>query len=210
MIRHVKYGHIWILNGSGSVFLESYNILIISDLHFGKAMHFRRNGISIPSIIEKENLVNLKRDIHAFPCEKVIFLGDLFHSTPNTVWVLLEEFFLEFPEIEFILVEGNHDKHSKHFAKAIRNFWRFPEYNLDNISFTHEPKEKIGYNNVCGHLHPSVKLVGKRGSIQLACFHFTENRFILPAFGQFTGTHPIQVKKGEEIFLLVEGEVVAK
>gem|GEM_PF-4957861 len=46
---------------------------------------------------------------------------------------------------------------------------------------------------MAGHLHPCVNLGGRAfDSLRLPCFHFKPHVGMLPAFGSFTGMHPIR------------------
>ncbi|MCB0373931.1 MAG: metallophosphoesterase, partial [Muricauda sp.] len=61
----------------------------------------------------------------------------------------------------------------------------------------------------CGHIHPAVKLSGfGRQQLRLPCFFKSKNQMILPAFGEFTGTHALKPKKEDEVYVIVEDSVV--
>jgi len=49
--------------------------------------------------------------------------------------------------------------------------------------------------------------LGKQ-SIQLPCFYFGEKYAVLPAFGKFTGTYPVDPQPGDRIFALVSGNIM--
>lgn len=61
-------------------------LLIIADVHLGKAAHFRKGGISIPAQAQVADYENLKKLFHKVNPKKVYFLGDLFHSSYNNDW----------------------------------------------------------------------------------------------------------------------------
>ena len=64
-------------------------LLLLADLHLGKTFHFRREGFAVPARagdLNWEKLIALLLDLQP---ERVIFLGDLFHSSYNPEW---EEF----------------------------------------------------------------------------------------------------------------------
>lgn len=116
----------------------------------------------------------------------------------------------QFKSIKFELVIGNHD---------IMDLKRYKEANLHlheegliikPFIFTHHPLEEVpfGLFNLCGHIHPGVRLSGKgRSSLRLPCFYFGEEQGILPAFGEFTGTYVIQPKKEDHVFVIAEEKV---
>jgi hypothetical protein len=47
-----------------------------------------------------------------------------------------------------------------------------------------------------------------RQSLTLPCFWFSKNQAFLPAFGVFTGFRPMKPARGDQIFAIVEGEIV--
>ncbi|WP_340696631.1 metallophosphoesterase [Flavobacterium ginsengisoli] len=98
----------FILHPSGAVFWESKKIIIISDVHLGKVTHFRKHGIAIPQNAISENFRKITAVLDYFLPEKIIFLGDLFHSVKNAEWNLFEEW-LSIHDQETYLITGNHD-----------------------------------------------------------------------------------------------------
>ena len=63
---------------------------------------------------------------------------------------------------------------------------------------------------LAGHLHPCVH-VGSRGwdHLRLPCFWFGDDVGVLPAFGAFTGMHPIHPRPGERVFAVAESTVAS-
>jgi metallophosphoesterase superfamily enzyme len=63
---------------------------------------------------------------------------------------------------------------------------------LDGLRLCHHPRPVSGAYVLGGHLHPCVKLLGRaRDRMRLPCFWFGPTVGVLPAFGAFTGMHPI-------------------
>ncbi|MFT6748906.1 MAG: metallophosphoesterase superfamily enzyme, partial [Flavobacterium sp.] len=61
----------------------------------------------------------------------------------------------------------------------------------------------------CGHIHPGIKLKGKgKQFVKLSCFYVKENQIILPSFGTFTGNYFVSPTKNEQIYAIVDKEVV--
>ncbi len=58
-------------------------MLLLSDLHFGKTGHFRKEGIAVPQAIYKEDLQRLVTQIQFFKPQQVVVIGDMFHSHAN-------------------------------------------------------------------------------------------------------------------------------
>ena len=75
-----------------------------------------------------------------------------------------------------------------------------------NVYFIPEPSKLY---NLAGHIHPAIKLKGKaRQSLRVPCFYFGNENGILPAFGNFTGTASINIKKTDNVFVIAEKEVI--
>ena len=83
--------------------------LVISDVHLGKAGHFRRYGIPIPTEVNQDNLSRLSQVIAQFNPEKLLFLGDLFHSETNSEWDDFEHWRRQFSALSMTLILGNHE-----------------------------------------------------------------------------------------------------
>src|SRR3954464_3606206 len=71
------------LSAQRCAFWEEQKALILSDLHFGKTGHFRKNGIAVPQTVFKEDLQRLTAQIQYFKPDYLIIVGDLFHSHEN-------------------------------------------------------------------------------------------------------------------------------
>ncbi len=98
-----------ILHPLKAIFYPSENALIVSDAHLGKADHFRKAGIAVPQQVNLTNLDRLDQLINQFNPRRVIFLGDLFHSSINEAWNDFEKLINGYDEVIFELVKGNHD-----------------------------------------------------------------------------------------------------
>ena len=188
------------------VFWVEESILMLSDLHIGKVIHFNKNGISIPKDISFKNLKILKSGIEDYQPKDVLFLGDLFHSSYNSEWDEWIDFFNN-SKLRFTLILGNHDQ---------------IQFNIDNLNilnkltkepfyFTHIPTSKSSNFNISGHIHPAFKIRGKaRQTIKLPCYYLSHNQLILPSFGQFTGSHIIDFHSIRDEILLVSKNQIFK
>ena len=205
-------GHSWQLLPEKAVYWLDRHILILSDIHLGKAGHFRKSGIPAPESITQKNLVRIGSLIEQYQPETVLILGDLFHSDANREWFLFETWLDSFPGITFKLVSGNHDSLHTSFYEAARievtHHWE-----KDSFIFVHNPADvqPAGQKQVlvAGHIHPCIILRGKgRQSLRLPCFLFSDDRVLFPAFGEFTGHHAIKPKETDRVFVAVEGNVM--
>jgi len=202
----------WRLLPEKAVFWESEEMLILCDLHLGKAGHFRKSGIPAPGRINAKNLERLTYLIDHFVPKTVLILGDLFHSSANREWFEFEEWLHRYNETDFILVTGNHDQLHHSFYEAA-NFRLHTELKKVPFLFVHNTESvKQDYQDfvlVGGHIHPAVKLTGKgRQSVRFPAFIISDEKILLPAFGEFTGTQTIQLKETEKAYAVVEEDII--
>ncbi len=62
---------------------------------------------------------------------------------------------------------------------------------------------------ICGHLHPSFRIKGPaRQRITLPCFWLRPGCLVLPAFGSFTGSHPVTTRPGDLVLLATGDSVI--
>lgn len=195
------------LHPLGGLFWQEKSLLLISDVHLGKVSHFRKFGSAVPRKAVHKNFVLLDMLVSNFQPFQICFLGDLFHSSLNKEWELFENWVAKTPS-EIILVAGNHDIIAPEKFQQL-HIPIFPELVIDDFLLTHHPEEREDHFTFCGHIHPAVKLQGfGRQRLRLPCFFKSKNQMILPAFGQFTGTHALNPSKDDEIYAIVEDTVV--
>jgi DNA ligase-associated metallophosphoesterase len=196
----------FILHQFGAMYWEEKNILLISDVHFGKVAHFRKHGMAIPNEAIFENFLRLNFAINFFKPNKIIFLGDLFHSSINIEWELFANWTASIAQ-EIILIEGNHDIIAKYHYEDL-NIKIYSELVVDDFILTHHPMENNEFFNFCGHIHPGIKLKGSgRQFLNLPCFFRKPNQMILPAFGEFTGNFYLNPTKKDLVYAITKEEV---
>ena len=188
--------------------------LIAADVHLGKVGHFRKAGIAVPRDMEQSDLAALSDLIHEYQPEKLIFLGDLFHSDMNADWDWFILWRSQFLHLEIILIRGNHDIIDDSYYQRL-NITLHNELLIGPFLMLHHPlndndlQQAKGYV-FCGHIHPGVSLVGRgRQHITLPCFAFGNGQVILPSFGKFTGKVAIRSNKTDRIFAIAKDKVLA-
>lgn len=192
-----------------AMLFTAQNVLVVADLHLGKASHFRKSGIAVPIQVYDQNIENLIRLLQWIKPQEVMFLGDLFHSVYNKEWDNFSSVITQFPSITFKLIVGNHDildfsHYQKSRIEIIEDHFDFGE-----IRLSHEPIKNCEKYNVFGHLHPGVRMVGKgRQSLRLPCFYFAKEFGVVPAFGTFTGLALQKPKEGESVYVVANNEVL--
>lgn len=202
---------VWLLP-SKALFIPDQAALCIADPHFGKADHFRKAGIPVPNGTDATNYAQLERLLNSLPVQSVYFLGDLFHSDHNQAWETFSCWLSSYDQVDFWLIKGNHDiLPNKAYQDAGLKVGESP-FALPPFQLSHEPFQAPleEATNLCGHIHPAVKLRGgARQRLKLPCFYHTRNQLILPAFGQFTGTAFVEPVDGEDVYPVGEGQVFA-
>ena len=205
----VLKGESLLLLAEKAIFWPSQQILLIADLHLGKVEHFRKSGIAVPVMAGQANYTVLQDVILSYQPHRVIFLGDLFHSSYNLDWEQFIDFILCFESTSFELVMGNHDvlHHSQY--ERTEMIVHQDELILDPFILTHHPSAHHVYYNLCGHIHPCYRMKGKsRQSLRLPCFYFGVSGGILPAMGSFTGMHAIETKEEDQIYVIADDQVI--
>ena len=193
------------------MYWERYRILLIADLHLGKATHFRKSGIPIPESIHQTDIDRLDYLMKNYKPARVIFLGDLFHSLVNNSWKKFRDFCENKIEIEAELILGNHDilDHVHYdFLKVHQDILE-----LDPFILSHKPLASTdlrGRYNICGHLHPSIRISGlAKQSVRVECFHFSKSHGILPAYGNFTGSSKMAINAStDRIFAVTNQKII--
>ncbi len=195
-----------------ALWFKKRKLVIVADLHFGKINHFRKSGIPVPAKANDKNTELLINLLNQTKPDRIIFLGDLFHSHYNEEWEVVGQIRKHFSACSFELVLGNHDilselQYERHSMMVYPN-----ELMIGDFVLTHEPMNTVpnGLYNLSGHLHPGVQLKGMgKQSITLPCFYFGKDQGILPAFGSFTGLARVNPKKEERIFVIAEDKIIA-
>ena len=185
--------------------------LIMADLHLGKEAHFRKAGFAIPQGILKKDLERLEQTIDHYKPQRLMILGDLFHSDYNNDIQLFTEWRKRFNQLEVLLVKGNHDIIPDELFVS-NNISCCQSIHIENqFGFVHDRKhiKNDGQYYFSGHIHPGVKISGKgRQSLRLPCFYISPVEAILPAYGNFTGLAMVKPKKHDQVFAIVEDKVL--
>lgn len=198
----------FILLPQKAIFWEEKQTLILGDLHFGKATHFRKNGIALRQSIATNDFDKFNALLAAIKPKQVYFLGDLFHSEYNSEMLDFQEIIKLNSSVKFVLIKGNHDIIKQtHFEKM--GIQVVAEWIEDTFVFTHEPSPKAGFYNIYGHFHPGIRLKGKaKQNLSLPCFYFAKHFAILPAFSDFTGLKILEKRQAEAIYLITDHKVI--
>jgi DNA ligase-associated metallophosphoesterase len=195
------------LTNQRALFWEEQKALILSDLHIGKTAHFRKNGIALANQIMKNDLERLSILIEYFKPEKFIVVGDLLHAGDNSD---VDEFCSwrnQYSDLQFHLVEGNHDRISKKLeAKLCLNF-KSELLEINDFMLIHDFEKKHPKFQITGHIHPGFVINSAVKKIKLPCFVVTENQILLPAFSEFTGLDTKNLPKKGRFYVFTDAEI---
>ncbi|MDB5136073.1 MAG: pdeM [Mucilaginibacter sp.] len=197
-----------------AIYWIQQKVLIAADVHLGKVGHFRKAGIAVPRDMEQSDLAVLSDLVFEHTPEKIIFLGDLFHSDMNADWEWFRLWRRQFPKLEIILIRGNHDiindSHYHDLNVAIYDELQVGPFLMLHHPLGGEPLKNTSAYPFCGHIHPGVLLKGRgRQSITIPCFAFGDKQAILPSFGRFTGRVAISHQNNDRIFGVLQDKVIA-
>lgn len=192
-----------------AIYWSAKKMLIISDLHAGKAAHFRQSGIPVPATISSEDLVRLTELVETYLPETLLITGDLVHYGLNSEVELFRDWRNQYPGLKLVLIKGNHDLLTAEDYASMdiqvyeKEFLCFP------FRFIHEPPQIFDeYYNLSGHIHPGVTLHGKaRQRLHLPCFYFGYRTAILPAFSKFTGLSKIPAINGGKYYAIASNQI---
>ena len=185
-------------------------MLVIADIHFGKAAAFRSFGIPVPSGTTTQNLDALDELVRETGAGHILFLGDFLHAraahAASTQAALLA-WRVRNRRLTLTLVRGNHDKHAGDPAAVLDIAMVDEPHTVGALSFCHHPDIAAPGYVLAGHVHPAYMLATRSDALRLPCFVVGATRMILPSFGAFTGGHTISRAPGEAIYV-TSGEAV--
>ncbi len=217
-----------------ALYWPTASTLFITDPHFGKGATFRQAGLPVPRGGTLDDLAKLDAALTATHAERLIILGDFFHTRTSRaphVLAALQQWRDAHASLAVTLVRGNHDRHAGDPPAAL-NIECVPEaLALPPFVCLHHP---LGFDDsstseldmafdadsdaanvpaqafaLAGHLHPVVTLHGRGGStLRLPCFYFGAQQALLPAFGRFTGGYPVRAVPGDRVFVVGEDEII--
>ena len=165
---------------SGALYLPEDGIVVVSDLHLGKANRIaRREGRLTPPYETMETLTRLADVLTQFSPRVVICLGDSFDDDyAASQFNEDERTFISslMAGRRWIWIAGNHDPAPTEFGGA-----HLAEHVVGPLVFRHIAQAGAA-GEISGHFHPKVRMRGRR-----PCFVVDDSRVIMPAFGVYTG-----------------------
>jgi uncharacterized protein len=193
-----------------AVFFQISKTLLVADVHIGKAATFRSLGVPVPSGTTRSNLARLSLLLEQTCASTLYILGDFFHGPVANQAGIVDELkhWRDLHQgVQIVLIGGNHDAKSGPIQNEIGVMFEAAPFTLaldQGIGFRllHEPETTPSDDfSFAGHWHPVQRLKGRVDSTRLPCFWQQSNQLILPAFGEFTGGHPVQWEPGQHVFV---------
>ncbi|MGK5045050.1 ligase-associated DNA damage response endonuclease PdeM [Janthinobacterium sp. GB4P2] len=200
---------VWLL-AHKAVYWPARKMLIIADIHFGKAAAFRALGVPVPRGTTTQNLLALDALLVSHVCEEIVFLGDFLHAraahADATVAAMLA-WRMRHADVRLTVVRGNHDAHAGDPAAALGISMVNEPHQVGKLSFCHHPDTVAPGYVLAGHVHPVFHLRADRNGLRLPCFLLGRQRAILPSFGAFTGGHAVQPAAGERVYVTADAAI---
>lgn len=212
---------VW-LHPSGVAFLPEHATLLVADMHLGKAASFRRLGVPVPAgstATTLQALGDALASLGGTPVQHLVFLGDLLHAArgrspalSQVVEQALTAWRGKCPGLRVHLVRGNHDRAAGDPPSEWAIELQTEPWLMGPWALCHEPQPVTGAYTLAGHWHPCIGLRGgARERLRLPCFWFGDTAHhavgVLPAFGDFTGMHPIQRRLGDRVWAVADEAV---
>lgn len=194
-----------------AVYVPGHQALLLSDVHLGKAETFQMAGIPVAQQVNGETLEKLRSHCQQVQPQQIFILGDLFHSRQGMVAEVEAAWseFLKQTEAQVTLIVGNHDRAA--LGPVFDMYYSTTPISLGKLLLSHEPisQETLtnDHLNICGHVHPVVRLQSATDSLRLPCFYheYLLQRLTLPSFGAFTGGYEVAIGKGRTAYIVIEG-----
>ena len=190
------------------IYWPARKALLVADLHLGKAEAFQKMGVGVPSGHNVEDLVRLESLVVELGAKRVMILGDLFHAKISDHLIKTFETWADSLQAEIELVTGNHDRYVSAELNGFPLVIHDQSLTMSPFRFTHEPHKGLKGYNICGHVHPQVRISAGHDSLRLPCFVMDSEQLILPSFGSFTGGFKMDFQEGRTFYAVADGELV--
>ena len=104
-------------------------------------------------------------------------------------------------------IQGNHDGDHQ---RSLPDSWKVHSNALELGPFVllhQSSEEKDADFQICGHVHPCVKIGDGRDKLRLPCFALKSKLLLLPSFGELTGGYELLPQEWETFVLCLGNEV---
>lgn len=201
-------GNELLLTTQRAIYWPEERALILSDLHLGKASHFRQHGIALPSSVSERDIERLAQLLEYYQPTQTIIVGDFVHASVNREVASFAELAVRYPDTCFTLIRGNHDRVALDQLAGWGIANCMDSWQLRGVHFVHTPTHGQ-VPTISGHVHPGVRIrLPHKKHLKLPCYVRTGEQLILPAFSLFTGLDTRSVPSGSVCFAIHEAGIV--
>ena len=212
-VTHTVAGEHLVLLPDRAIWIPERRMVIVADLHWGKAAAFRAAFVPVPTGTTTSDLARLTRVLHDTAATSLVVLGDLLHARAGRHVDTLADIGAwrdSHSELDITLVRGNHDVHAGDPPTSLRITCVDAPYAIGPLIGVHEPQEHPDGYVLAGHLHPCVSVRGRgRQHARLTAFVFGPRIGVLPAFSSFTGTGMYERSELDTLFVIADRDVIA-
>jgi DNA ligase-associated metallophosphoesterase len=170
---------------AGTLWVPSLGLMAVADLHLGKAERMaRRGGTLLPPFETRETLERLAREIAALDPAVVVCVGDSLDddaAVGGLDGACRERLGALVSTRRWIWVSGNHDPAPSRLGGEAVAAWR-----VEGLVFRHIAAPGAR-GEISGHYHPKATICLRGRRLRRRCFLADADRWILPAFGTYTG-----------------------
>jgi uncharacterized protein len=195
-----------------AVYVAELRSLLVADVHLGKSETFQRHGIPVSSQVNQATLQRLEQACDRVKPDTLWILGDLFHSEAGLVDEVIDGWlkFLHRTQVTAHLVLGNHDRPLPDLLSQLNLVCFTQAVEIGGLVLSHEPCPSSGQINICGHVHPCLRLKSRLDTLRLPCFYWQPrlNQLMLPAFGDFTGGYEVVLSRQAVAYVVAEDQVI--
>lgn len=206
----VVAGETVLLLAQKALYWPREKLLVVADIHFGKAASFRAQGVPVPRGTTSQNLDALDALLAQYEIGRIVFLGDFLHARAahaSATQRAMLAWRSRHPGLALTLVRGNHDRHAGDPAGALGIELVDEPHPIGPFWFCHHPDIAAPGYVLAGHVHPAYLLSTRVDSLRLPCFVVGAARMVLPSFGAFTGGHVFAPAPGDAVYVS-SGEAV--
>jgi DNA ligase-associated metallophosphoesterase len=203
-----------LLDGERALAWPARSTVVVADVHLGKDGAFRRAGYALPAGETQVDLERLGRLVERHRARRLLVLGDFVHAPPaaaDPLLAALAQWLAARPTLALEVVIGNHDRPSAGAPLSRLVQWRAEGLREGPFEWRHAAAATSdpAAHQVCGHVHPALRLRSGPHSLRLPVFALESRRLTLPAFAGFSGGATPQVEDAARFFAVVDGSVLA-
>jgi DNA ligase-associated metallophosphoesterase len=195
------------------LYWPSQKLLVVADVHLGKAETFQQQGLWLPADPSGQDLSTLSKVIAGKSVRQVIFLGDLVHSMAGVTGEILDDFerWMRNFDVQIRVVVGNHDVGlAKRWPTAWEQATLCDHVRFGEFIFQHQPVSLPGPEGEfywVGHVHPMISLQKGPDRVRLPGFVISGFQGLLPAFSSLSGGYDVPFSSDDHVFVAGNGRV---